>query len=129
MPKKQPYLKELKENDPERLRTLREKGYDVRRAKTEKMKNLRDIVKGYLSVCVVATDPNTGEIKKDNKGKPYFITKKELLAMKTIDKAIESGNVKDLIEIGELIGDIDKKQENNINLFFESIRREVLNDD
>lgn len=129
MPKKQPYLKELKENDPERLRALREKGYDVRRAKTEKMKNLKDIVKGYLSVCVVATDPNTGEIKKDSKGKPYFITKKELLAMKAIDKAIENGNVKDLIEIGELIGDIDKKQENNINLFFESIRREVLNDD
>ena len=121
------YLKKVKEEDPEELQRIRDKGLETRRAKSDKLKNIKDIIKGELSVCIALRDKN-GQYKKDKNGKLMLITKKELLALKVVDRAIENGNVKDLIEIGELIGDIDKKQENSINLFFDSIRNEVLND-
>ena len=123
-----PYLKKIKEEDPEELQKIRDKGLETRRAKTDKIKNIKDIIKGELSVCIALRDKN-GQYKKDKNGKLILITKKELMALKVIDRVIENGNVKDLIEIGELIGDIDKKQENNINLFFDSVRKEILNEE
>ena len=121
-----PYLEELKELDPARLQSIREKALETRRAKNEKLKNFKDILRGELSICVVLKDKDTGQLRKDSIGKPILITKKELLALSVVDKAIENGNVKDLREIGEIIGDIDKKQENNVNLIFENLRNELL---
>ncbi len=123
-----PYLEELKELDPIRLKNIRDKALETRRAKNEKLKNFKDILRGELSICVVLKDKDTGQLKKDKNGKPILITKKELLALSVVDKAIENGNIKDLREIGEIIGDIDKKQENNVNLIFENLRNELLED-
>ncbi len=131
MPKQltsQPYLKELKELDPIRLKHIREKALETRRAKSDKIQNFKDILKGELSICINFRDKNTGQVIKDKKGRPVEITKKELLALSVVDRAIENGNIRDLREIGEIIGDIDKRQENNVNVIFESLRNELLKD-
>lgn len=121
-----PYLEELRELDPIKLRNIRDKALETRRAKNERLKNFKDLLKGELSMCVVLRDKNTGQVKKDHNGRPILITKKELLALSVVDKAIENGNVKDLREIGEIIGDIDKRQENSVNVIFENLRSELL---
>ena len=126
---KQPYLKKLKELDPEKLQSIREKALETRRAETLKLKSFRDLINDNLSIVIMLRDKNTGKIKTDNKGRPIQITKKELYVMNTIDNAITNGNIKELKEIADIIGELNHKQENNINLVFDSIRKELGDND
>lgn len=128
MKQKTPYLKKLKQEDPEKLKETREKALDIRRANSSKMQNIKDLIKGELSICVNFRDKKTGQLIKDKKGRLVEITKKELLVINTIDKVVSNPTVRDLREIGEIIGDIDKRNENNVNVIFESLRNELMED-
>lgn len=119
------YLKKLKEQDPEELRLIREKALDVKRAKSTRMKTFQELLKGNLEILIGMRDKKTGQLLKDERGNILQITKKELMAINVIDNAIENGNIKDLYEIGKLIGDIQERQDNQTNLIFNSIRNEI----
>ena len=119
------YLKKLKEQDPEKLRLIREKALDVKRAKSTRMKTFQELLKGNLEILIGMRDKKTGQLMKDERGNILQITKKELMAINVIDNAIENGNIKDLYEIGKLIGDIQERQDNQTNLIFNSIRNEI----
>lgn len=118
-------LQRLKREDPEKLQIIRDEALNARRAKRDKMLSFKDLLKGELEMLVVLRDKHTGQIKTDKKGNPIMITKKELMVANTVDSMIQEPNIKSLREIAEVIGEIEQKVDNNINVIFESIRNEL----
>ena len=118
-------LLKYKYEDPDKLREIREKALETRRIKKEKQKTFKEILNAELDILIAMRDKSTGKIKTDSKGNPLYISKKELVALKAVDNMIDNPNIKELKELATIIGEIDHKQENNINLVFDSIRKEL----
>ena len=118
-------LLKYKYEDPDKLREIREKALETRRIKRDKQKTFKEILNAELDIVVGFRDKQTGQLKKDSKGNLIQITKKELLALSTIENMIENPNIKDIKELGTIIGEIEEKKENNVNLVFDSIRKEL----
>jgi hypothetical protein len=123
----QGYLKKLKETNPEKLKEIVQKGANAKKKKSITEKTFKDIYNGILSATVVLKD-NFGNIMKDENGKPIEITQKEALAIKSINNLKDNVNLRDIKDIMEIIGEVQKDQFNDkYGLQIAAIRDEINN--
>jgi hypothetical protein len=111
--KTQGYLKDLKETNPDKFKEIIQKGVESRQKKSIYKRTFKDIYAGLLSATVVLKD-NFGNILKDEKGNPLEITQKEALAIKSIDNIKDAVNLKDIRDIMEIIGEVQKTNLNDL---------------
>jgi transcription termination factor NusB len=110
------YLRDLKENDPEKLKEVVKLGVAKRRKKAEFRKTFADIYAGILDATVVLKD-KAGNILRDEKGRPREVTQKEALAMASINTLKNSPDgvkIKNIIELASILGEIKNSQENEV---------------